>query len=190
MRPRVPLSALFTLLASATLAGCGDALSLVPARFENRVDTVTMYALTGTPVHRPSAYLMLLRSAIRLDQTSNFDFLYDINAAGEHVFLPIGAVVNTGRTTSNSGFQTTEAPFDSISTGVQTGYTTADTVYARLGEVFYLRSSVDPACVLGIPYYAKLQVLGFDDAARKVVFQILANVNCGYRSLLVGFPKK
>jgi len=190
MRPRAPLSALFTLLASATLAGCGDTLSLLPAQFENRVDTVKMYALSGTPVYLPSAYLMPIRSAIRLDQTSNFDFLYDINTAGEHLFLPIGAVVNTGRTSSNSGFQTTEVPFDSITTGVQTGYVTADTIRARLGEVFYVRSSVDPTCVLGIPFYAKLQVLGFDDEARWVVFQILANVNCGYRSLEAGFPKK
>ena len=190
MRPRVPLSALLTLLAALTLAGCGDALSLRPAIFENKVDTVRMYALSGTPVYRESAYLIPLRAALRLDQTSSFDFVYDINPAGEHVFLPIGVLVNTGHSSSNSGFQSTETPFESISVGVQSGYVTADTIPVRVSDVFYVRSSVDPTCTLGIPYYAKLEVLGVDDESRAIKFRILANVNCGYRSLEVGIPKK
>ncbi len=190
MRSLGRLCPLFTLLASFTLAGCGDDLSLLPAIYPNRVDTLKMYAVDGTPVYRPSAYVISIRSVIRLDQTSTFDFLYDVTPDGEHVFLPLGAVVNTGRTTGNPGFLDAFTPFDSIASAPQTGYISADTVRARVGDVFYVRSAVDANCVLGIPYYAKLQVLGFSDTDRYVYFRILANVNCGYRNLEVGLPKK
>jgi len=44
--------------------------------------------------------------------------------------------------------------------------------------------------VLGIPYYAKMQVLFIDDAARAIRFRILTDINCGYRGLQPGLPTK
>jgi hypothetical protein len=46
-------------------------------------------------------------------------------------------------------------------------------------------------CVTGIGYlYAKLQVLAIDTLARRIDLKILANQNCGYRSLTPGNPKQ
>lgn len=190
MRPTAFRSALLLLLGAGAWAGCGDPLSLLPAAFPNVVDTTSIYAASGTPVTQPSGYVIAQRSPARLDQVSTFDFLYDITPAGEHIFLPLAALVNTGRASGNPGFLLATQPFDSITIALQQGYVTADTVPLALGEVLYVRSAVDPNCGLGIPYYAKLQVLGFDDSARKVTFQVLANVNCGYRGLELGLPKK
>ena len=38
--------------------------------------------------------------------------------------------------------------------------------------------------------YAKLHVLAIDTVARRIDFEILTNVNCGYRGLEEGLPKR
>ncbi|HEV8358762.1 MAG TPA: hypothetical protein VGQ17_18555 [Gemmatimonadales bacterium] len=195
MRPAGFLPALPLLLAAAALAACGDPLSLPPASAPNRVDTVTIWAANGTPVFRPSGYDITSRSAVRLDHVAypvgTFDFAYVIDAGGGHVFLPLALVAATGRTTGNPGFLGTTTPFDSITAAQQVGYTTNDTIRAAAGQVFYVRSAVNSQiCPLSIPFYGKLEVLGFDDGQRTVTFRILANVNCGYRGLEVGLPRK
>ncbi|HEV8600959.1 MAG TPA: hypothetical protein VGQ69_16480 [Gemmatimonadales bacterium] len=191
MRQIVFRSVLPLLLGAAAFAGCGDALSLLPPRFENQVDTTALWAATGTPVVRPSAFVISQGQRVRLDQVTNFDFYYDIDPAGERFFIPLAAVVNTGRTVGNPGFrEELQIPFDSIKLAPQENYISQDTVRFRVGDVFYVRSAVESSCLLGIPYYAKLQILSVDDSARAVSFQILINANCGYRSLETGLPKK
>lgn len=191
MRSAGLLSAIALLLATAILGACGDPLSLNPATVENRIDSVTVWAVTGTSVSLPSAYDITLRQRERLDQVTTFDFLYDVTPAGKHVFLPLAAVAPNGRTTGNPGFQLTETPFDSITVAQQLGYVTADTVPVTVHQVYYARSVVNTSvCTLGIPFYAKLEVLAVDDSARSVTFRILTNVNCGYRGLEAGLPKK
>jgi hypothetical protein len=191
MRPAGFLPALPLLLAAAAVGACGDALSLLPAASPNRVDTVTVWAANGTPVFRPSGYDIYLRSPVRLDLVGSFDFVYAIDAGGGHVFLPLAVLAPTGRSTGNPGFLATTTPFDSIAVAQQLGYTSNDTIPAAAGQVFYVRSAVNTSlCSLGIPFYGKLQVLGFDDVQRTVTFQILANVNCGYRGLEVGLPRQ
>jgi hypothetical protein len=39
-------------------------------------------------------------------------------------------------------------------------------------------------------YYAKLHVVAIDTTARRIDFVILNNVNCGYRGLEPGLPKR
>ncbi len=176
--------------ASAALAGCGGDLTLGPAIFENRTDTLQMWAATGTPVFRPSAYIISTKSLARLDQISYFDFLYDITPTGEHILLPLAAVASTGTSIGNPGLLPTVTPYDSILVAEQTGYVTADTVPIRVGDIFYARSRPSASCFLGIPYYAKFQVLRIKEEDRSVFIQILSNINCGYRSLEPGLPKR
>jgi hypothetical protein len=47
-------------------------------------------------------------------------------------------------------------------------------------------------CSFGITsiYYAKLHVLAIDTVARRIDFEILDNVNCGYKGLEVGLPRR
>jgi len=190
MRPIVVRSALLFLLGAIAWAGCGDPLSLLPPVFENQEDTLRLYAASRTPVPLPSGFIVSQRTTVRLDQANTFDFLYDVNNAGERFFVPLAAMANTGRTNGNAGFLLTDVPFSAITVALQQGYVSSDTVHIRVGDVFYVRSAVDASCGLGIPYYAKLQVLGFDDAALAVVFRIVTNINCGYRGLELGLPKK
>src|SRR5512147_1724698 len=128
MRLVTPLSALAGVLVVSALGGCGNALSLLPASQENVVDTVVVWAATNTPIYEPSGYSIVSRSRIRLDQGNTFDFIFDIDAKGRHVFLPVAAIASTGRTTGNAGFQPTDTPFENITVAQQLGYITNDTV--------------------------------------------------------------
>jgi hypothetical protein len=190
MRSSGFLPAFPALLAAVVLSGCGDPLSLLPARFENRVDTVAIWAATSTSIDKPSGYVISARTRVRLDQVSSFDFVYDVDPAGRSVLLPLGALVNTGTAAGVPGFLKTQTAFDNITLAEQIGYITKDTVVVAPGDIFYVRATLDPNCFLGIPYYAKLQVLAIDAAERAVRFRILSNINCGYRGLQPGLPTK
>src|SRR5262245_60845754 len=190
MRSTVLRSAFLLLLGATAWAGCGDPLSLLPATVDNTVDTTFLFATSLTPVTEPSGFQISSKQVVRLDQVNTFDFLYDVNPAGEHFFLPLAALINTGKTSGNAGFRISTTPFDSLTTAPQTDYVSNDTVFFRLGDVFTIRSQVESSCTLGIPYYGKLQILAVDDSAHRVKLQVLVNTNCGYRSLAVGLPTK
>src|SRR5258708_866750 len=129
-------------LAAAILGACGDPLSLNPAAVENRIDSVTVWAVTGTSVSLPSAYDITLRQRERLDQITTFDFLYDVSPAGKHVFLPLAAVAPTGRTTGNPRLQGTHTPLDSITGAHQLRYVTNDSGPGAPPQGYYARSVV------------------------------------------------
>ena len=186
---RFPLALAALALASQSLS-CGDPLSLRPPVFPNRVDTVTVYAVTGTPIFQPSGYVISIRSAVRLDFFPSFDFAYHIDDAGKRSFLPYDLITGSERTSGNPGLQPTETPFETIDVAQQLGYVVRDTVEAVAGQVYYVRSELPQGCAFGTPLYAKLQVLAVDDSARAVRFQILNNINCGYRGLTVGLPTR
>ena len=97
-------------LGLALTAACGDPFALPRASFSNVVDTVSLYALSGTPVATPSGYHMQFREAVRIDQGGTFDFAIDLDTAYRPVLLPTGAL-RLGR---SSGVQATPLPFDSI----------------------------------------------------------------------------
>ncbi len=190
MRLTTVVSASSALVTAALLIACGDPLSLPPASLENRVDTLKLYSVAQSPIHFPSAFVMVARQTARLDQLVNFDFVYNTDAAGGHFFLPFAAVAPTPQTVRLPGFLETQSTFDAITVAEQVGYITHDTIPLAVGAVLYVRSAVDPNCGIGTPYYGKLQVLDFNETEHSVLFRFLINVNCGYRGLELGLPKK
>jgi hypothetical protein len=175
---------------AAALPGCSDPSPLIPASSLNTEDTVAVYAVTGTAVYQPSGYAVTEKRPVRLDASLSADFAYDVTSDGRHIFLPGRMVGQPGSSGIDPGLQATATPFDSITIALQNGYRTLDTVAVEPGKVFYVRGRVAPGCFLGLPTYAKVQVLDFDEARRTVRFRVLANANCGYRSLEPGLPKR
>jgi hypothetical protein len=170
---------------SATAACNGT--QLAPAQVINTVDTVTMGSLTGAALQYPSAFDITVGQPVRTDQTSAFDFLYDIDSLGRHVLLPLHAITGLGNTTGNNpGFIRETATFDQITVAPSDPYLTTDTLVIASGDVLIARSRV--ACYLGVPQYAKLQVLDFDDALKTVRLEVLSDTNCGYKNLQPGVP--
>src|SRR6266571_4314313 len=97
------------LLACSLTAACGNPSGLA-AYISNKPDTVTIYALSGTPVALPSGYSIPAQTAVRTDAASSFDFAFDIDTAGRALLLPTGAL----KLGQQSGTQISALQFDSI----------------------------------------------------------------------------
>src|SRR5207253_5197653 len=61
---------MLALLACVAAVACGNPLGLPAAFISNVVDTVSLYALSGTPVSLPSGYSIISRHTVRTDQGS------------------------------------------------------------------------------------------------------------------------
>lgn len=177
---------------AAALAACGGDTDLAPASIPNVVDTVTLGALTSSPIAVPSAYSVADGNAVRTDLTATFDFAYEVDSAGRHLFLTTEVLgLHTGASGTGPGLLPRSSSFEALTTAPINGYITTDTVVVDSGAVFALRSRI--ACTgLGVPLYGKLQVLSISDAPgnNQITFQALSNENCGYKSLVPGLPKE
>jgi hypothetical protein len=180
---RIPLTPLPILLALA--AGCSNANSLADPTIANVVDTVTIGALVGTPISTPSAY-SVVSNAVRVDQTPDFEFAYNVQGPdSQNVFLPRAALGLVSGSTANPGVQVRPETFDQITVARSNGYVTDSAVAVSLGERFMVRSRV--ICTsLGVPQYAKLEILALDN--KSVTFQVMVDRNCGYKGLKPGLP--
>jgi hypothetical protein len=176
------------------LAGvaCSDANDLPDATLENFERTDTLWALLGTPVSAPSGYSVPAVAGsrrVRTDLSVDFDFAYNVGTDGERVFLPRAALGIDTANTVNPGFVLRNESFESITMPPSGGYVTDRAVPLAVGQRYVVRSRV--TCTgLGVPTYAKMEILEFDDLARIVTFRILANDNCGFRSLEPGLPDR
>ena len=171
----------------ALAAACGEPFGLPVARVENFVDTVSLFALDGTPVSTPSAYHLETHTPVRTDRTGTFDFAFNITTLGTPVFLPTGAV----GLSPGSGLQIADTTFDAIKVAPGGGWVVDSAVTADSGAVLLARSRLS-GCTFGasVFYYAKLEVLRVDSAARRIDFRILVDPNCGYRGLEPGIPRR
>lgn len=180
---------LYALALALVGAACSEANNLPPANVANAVDTLTVYAIEGTPVWRQSGYSSAERRPVRLDQSTTVDFAYELLPSGRRILL-LGAMIGQpGVGGINPGLLPTDKEFGAIEKAEVNGYLTLDTVEVAPGDVFYHRGRISPSCYLGVPVYGKMAAIDFDDEARTMRFQVLVNSNCGYKSLTTGFPK-
>jgi hypothetical protein len=150
-----------------------------------------LWALSGTPIAKPSGYVIgPLRQSVRTDLYPLFDFAFDIDTAGRALLLPTGAV-KLGR---NSGLQVVTVPFDSIHTAALANYN-RDSATVVVADDVVLAHSIPTTCSYQLPgaYYAKMHILTIDTTSggdgRRIDFEILVDVNCGYRGLDTGLPR-
>jgi hypothetical protein len=179
---------LLPILALSGVVACGDDDNLPDPTEENFVDTVTVGSLTDTPITTPSGFSVTL-GAVRTDVTAEFDFAYDIQGApesGTSVMLPRAALGITSNNAAEPGVMLQTLTFDEIEVAPSNGYVTEEAVPVALGERYVIRSRV--TCNLGVPLYAKVEVIGLTD--NSLVLKVLANTNCGYRELQPGFPDR
>ena len=181
---------------AAAAAACGNPTGLFVSHL-NAVDTVSLYALSGTAVNRPSGFSMVQGAPgpVRTDQSASFDFAFDIDTAGRAVLLPLGALKLAVAGVPSSGILLSTQPFDSIKIAPTTGYQLDSAVVVHDSTVALVHSSQIGPCGNGefTFFYAKLHVLAIDTTStpngRRIDFEILGNYNCGYRSLEPGTPK-
>ncbi|MGH7537858.1 MAG: hypothetical protein ACREMF_04430 [Gemmatimonadales bacterium] len=186
--PRFRLSfvPVVTALAGAA-AACEDASGLPPATIANLVDTISLFALDGTPLSAPSGFNIEAAQVLRTDRSARFDFAFNLTPAGDAVLLPTGAL-DLGRA---SGILVQSTSFDSVRSAPVDGYTDSLPVVVDSGTVAVVRSRPS-ACVFGavVFFYGKVQVLAVDTVARRIDLQVLVDQNCGYRDLEPGIPRR
>lgn len=181
---RLPTLSLLAL--SLAAAGCSVTDLRPTASISNLVDTVTLGALHGSALAMPSAFSVANNTTVRTDQSSNFDFAYDI-VSGTRVLIPIQNLGLVTKVSTNPGFLPDTMAFDSIKTAPLNGYNTDSSQVADSGKVFIARSAI-VCSTTGTASYAKLQILSFNDSLRTLTFRVLADVNCGYHDLQPGIP--
>jgi hypothetical protein len=181
-----PLLLIFFVGALAAVA-CSDPNGPT-ATVANAERTDTLWSLVGTPVSTPSGYSVDGSHRVRTDLSTDFDFAYNVEADGRHVLLPRAALGIDTANTVNPGFRRMTETFDAITLAPSGGYTTDSLVVIAVGDRFVLRGRV--TCTLGLPKYAKMEILQLDEVARTMTFRVLTDDNCGFRSLEPGLPKR
>ena len=179
---------LSVLLVSLGVAACSDSNNLPDATIENVERTDTLWALVGTPVSTPSGFSVEGSRRVRTDLSIDFDFAYNIQSDGQHVLLPRAALGIDTANSVNPGFVARTESFEAITTPPSGGFITDVAVPIAIGDRYVVRSRI--TCALGVPKYAKLEVLEFNDALGIMTFRVLGNDNCGFRSLEPGLPDR
>jgi hypothetical protein len=192
-RPVGPRAVVLPLVAAVLLAGCGDDIVLPPASQVVLEQQITLYALSNTGVQEPSAYNMLIPLEVRTDETTDFDFAFEI---GPDSALGVGTTGDTVAVlmprgtlgfVQDGGLQKTAVPYDSIVRGILDGYVRDVPTVIDSGDVVLAASRLQ-ACNYNVyrPLVAKMRVDGVDFAARTANIRVTIDPNCGYLSLVPG----
>jgi hypothetical protein len=188
---------LFALVATAlaisgAVAGCGS-LTRPKAQTENSTDTVTAYALNGTPVDAPAGVWLYGRTAVVINASFAFDLAFDIDQQGQATLYTVRYVAGGLSAAHSVAVQRYNGAYDTLVKAPTTGYV-ADSLFAvKVGDVFAISTSDPTACSFSIyssVIYAKLEVLGIDPGTRTVRARFTVDPNCGFFSLIPsGIPK-
>ncbi len=174
----------------ALAAACGPGSNT--AAFEDAIDTLTIFAINGTPPSDPSALDMATGALVVPNGTCNFDYAFDINAADSAVIYPVRFVcTDLGAATRQVGLQRSSLPFDSIQYAPLHGYTFDSAMILIPGQTMLL-ATLAPGCVTfsDPAIYGKLVLDSINVQNRTIFARADIDPNCGFRSLLPGFPTR
>ena len=179
------LAFLATSCLAAVLNACGDPTSL-SANLLTSVDTLSVFALSGTPPSYPSGISILARQPVQVNGFAAFDVALDINAAGNAIVYPIKLVVGSGGARP-VGMQKATGAFETVLEAPVTGYNTDDPLVLLPGETVVIQSAYggqDDVCRFAVsPFlYAKIGVDSVNLATRTVYIKLGVDPNCGFRS--------
>lgn len=155
-------------------------------------DTLTVYALSGTPPSFPAGYYSANGAVTRIDGNFAFDIAFDINQANEVVIYPQRLVGVPQIPQRAVGIQRLTVPFDSLGRAPSSGYVFDSLFVVTPGQglMLQVQSAVDCQISFSTLRYTKLVVDSIDILRRAVFFHSVHNPNCGYRSLVPGVIPK
>jgi len=187
------LALLATMFVVVGLNACGDPTSL-HASLITSVDTLSVFALSGTPPSYPSGINVLARQAVRVDGGASFDVAFDINANGDAVVYPVKQVVSLPGTSRAVGMQRLLVKFDSVTDAPKSGYQIDSTAFVLTpGATLVVQSQHNfsgDICqfALNPNIFAKLAVDSVNLASRTIYLRLGLDPNCGFRSFVAGVP--
>ena len=179
-------------LAIALLAvvACEDVTQSIDPTIDVAEDTLTVFALRGSPMSAPTALDLFTLNTLRVgDANALYDLAVD-TAAGAAVVYPSQLIDNDA---PDTGILETSVPFDSILAAPIIGYQDTAAVSLSIGETIVVQAR--NLCAGGFPgrdfFHAKVQLLelGFSSGFATARFRIRSNPNCGFRSFADGLPE-
>jgi hypothetical protein len=176
-------------LALAAL-GCEDPTAL-EATEPTAASSLSVYAMSGTPVGLPAAISVPAAQAVNMDGSLLFDVAFDIDAQGRAVLYPMELVAWIRVDVHRVGLFKSALAYDEVSRAPDGGYTYDETIIAEEGDVIVIESNDTRACVFPFPgrLYAKIVFDDIDPVMRVMRLRMTQNPNCGFRSFLPGVPE-
>jgi hypothetical protein len=191
MKFRLALIAMLSTMVG--LGACRDPIEL-QATEPTLTDTLTVYALSGTPPGYPTALSLLSRSPIAVTGFGGFDIAFDIDEANRILVHAARRVVSFGGQIPQVGLQIVPGTFESVIAAPVSGYKVDSTIVASIGDVIVLQAvhnnGEGDICTFALDpnLYAKISIDSVFLATRTIVFRFGYDPNCGYRSFAPGIP--
>jgi hypothetical protein len=190
MKARLALLAAMVVVVG--LNACGNPTSL-QGSLPTSVDSLSVFALSGTPPTYPSGLALLSRQPVRVDGFASFDVAFDIDAAGNAVISPVKLVVIAPGGSRPVGLLKVPGTFDAALEAPKSGYEADSSLALAPGEVVIVQSAHNLSgdlCQFAINpnIYAKVVVDSIDLASRTLFLRLGLDPNCGFRSFVAGIP--
>ena len=190
MKARIAFLA--TLFAVAVLSACGDPTSLKATNFTS-TDTLSVFALSGTPPAYPSGVSIVARQAVLVNGFAGFDVAFDIDASGRAVVYPVKLVVTSLNGARPVGLQKVSGTFETVTAAPKNGYQQDTAVVLAKDEVVVIESAHNGSgdiCSFALSpnLYAKIALDSVNLASRTLYLRMGLDPNCGFRSFAEGIP--
>lgn len=176
----------------AGTAACRDPLELQADR-QTAIDTLSVFALSGTPPGFPNALTITGRQTVPVSGFGAFDVAFDIDGSGQVLVHAARRIVSTGGFAPQVGLQKVGGTFESVLMAPETGYKVDSTLVVVTGDVVVLEAvhnAQGDLCTFAIsPYvYAKIVIDTIFPGNRTIKFRLGTDLNCGFRSFAPGIP--
>ena len=190
MKARLALIA--TMCVVTVLNACGNVASLT-ATVPTSTDTLSLWALSGTPPSYPNAISIAARQIVRVDGFAAFDIAFDIDGNGKTVVYPVKLVVASPGGSRLVGLQKIPGSFETVLQAPTTGFQTDSALAIVPGETVVVESPHNGSgdiCQFAISpnLYAKIAVDSVNLASRIIYLRMGFDPNCGFRSFADGIP--
>jgi hypothetical protein len=178
-----------TLVAAAAVGACTNPLTQT-AQYSNYDQAITVHALTGTPTYFATALSIPLATTTRVDGSFSFDVAFDIDKAGNIVYLPPHMVGENPLGNRRVGIQKSTTSYPNITQAPLDGYVYDSVTVARVGEAVIVQTPSSMCSLYALPYlYAKIVIDSIAPVTRTLYGHTTIDANCTFRSLSTGVPK-
>lgn len=167
-------------------AACDDPLD-PGAQIPVRTDTLSVFAMTGTPLSFHSTLDIYNITTTRLETGAQFDIAFDIDEQGNTVLYPARLITSAPY---QVGLRDTTGTFESILRAPTGEYEDEEGLALAPGRTALVEVQ-SPNCQFTIsPFiYAKIVVDSIHTDTREIFFRMTVDRNCGYRSFEEGIPR-
>lgn len=189
--PLPKLAAIIAATLTLAVSACRD-FTGVPASLPVISDSGAIFALNGAPPGAPNAVYFFAGTMIAADASFLFDVAFDIDSAGNVVYLPEPAVASGLVSSHTVSLAQVSDNYDSLSSAPRVTYRADTALVVKPGVTVVAQSSDPNACsvsLTGTTLYAKMVVDSIDRVNKRLFLRYTSDPNCGFRSFAPGIPK-